>query len=270
MNVVWLLLANLQPDPPLAPVSDPVGLDALFVNLGGNDLPAELAAATGADADQELYERLRFVLTAWALDLARAWARAEFRPPDWTTVPDYSYSPLIAYNLVHERAFGPPASYFYRSLAHEAAMDVGPFPDKIGPLPVDTLSSQYDKTLPGVFAPGVDPDPARSYVDPRRFTRDGVHPNPLGAAHLADQILRLLAFPELGIPRAVLRFDSVVEDGRVVVCPSATVYPTPASPPPSGPESGGPEPGEDVSSGEEAASGEWGVSDQGLTTDEGT
>ncbi len=279
-NLWWRLLAS---------INNPVGVDLVSVNVGGND-PENARSPASAAAD--VFEAIRKVLTALLKDHATAWplveAAIEGWPPDPANSPRYSYPACVLYSLPHDQAFGPPPDYFNKSVAYEAALNVGPFQDDTtgedwGPLPVDVISFQSDKTLPGVFAPGVDPDPAESYLDPRRVTRDGVHPNELGAAKSADLSAQAVVFA--GLPIGVYDLTPFLDpDPRPPnwegPCPSPTEY-DPL--PPGGSEGGGPSSGEDVPSGEEAPTGEeqpapgdeptedgWAISDVGLTIDEGT
>ncbi len=131
-----------------------------------------------------------------------------------------------------------------------------------------TLNAQRDKTLPGVFAPGIDPDPAESYLDPRRFTRDGVHSNDLGAAIIVDQAIREVMFPGLPLGPTAFPFRSITDGGtQPIQCPSSTTYFDPSAPT---------APGGDVSGGEEATTGEGPTAedaeaaDTWLTVAEGT
>ncbi len=276
MNEWWRLLANLS-----ASGGDRVGVDMVYWNTGGADDEVNPLDEPTVVA---LQKRIRNLLTQTLRDHAIHWANIEFRvginlpsnrPPDLPAglpyPPPYSYAPLVIYNLPHERSFVPTPLYYIRSVGIEAVNSVGPtpevpFPAAWGPVTfsADAFNSQWYKTQPGVPVPppALPPLERPNYLDPRRFTEDGIHYNDVGGQVHANELLRLLVFPDLNIGEAVLDFDGppTPEEGP---CPSSTTY-IPLTAAGDGPTTGeGPVAGEEGPTGEEPTEGGWVISDEG-------
>jgi hypothetical protein len=194
MNEWWRLLSLLP--------NDPIGVDFVYWNVGGNDIGERLpSTAPGPQED------VRTLLERTISEHAVFWANVEFRPQTFPETVPYSYPPLVVYNLPHDRAWDPPPRYDYRSAAYEAAITARPTVAFGGtthnlPFPVDVYNAAWHKTLPGVPVSVTDPPlpplPG-NYVDPRGWTSDGIHYNEAGGVVQADEIVRYLVFPGLAI-----------------------------------------------------------------------
>lgn len=124
----WRLVSGLEPG---GLTSNPFAVDQLYVNLGGNDIQQQVAAA-GTVAD--LQNVMRRFFQRSRDQHALCWGKIEFPVTPGghdPMLPLYSYPPLIVYNLIHDKARvkvsagdipppGPP-DFYYRALLFQAA-----------------------------------------------------------------------------------------------------------------------------------------------------